>query len=391
MRRQRKLALAVLIALSAAALSGSCTAFADEVVPNSYVNAALLSGGIALAITLLFFLSLATWRRTQIVAAICAASYLAAGFGAWFLLLWPLLATLVVAIGGGLFAHRITHPPSASAPTVSKTWVISSLAIVVAASAVVVGFWANYDPNFGDLFGGGGGPSTLNVLPFALIAGIVPPVIAIAAALMSAEPSPLRPGFTPQLDPPPREPQRGEASSDTNPQPSGRTVAVALSSVGLSVMIAEAADLGPAFIPILIPGAAVGAGVSIIIGFLFVAIARDRREALFFAAIGVPAFILAEFGIVGPLHGDWWAAVPALAVVAFSGRFAIHTACNAFGVIPRQARRPVGTWLVSVVAVALVVVMIKAAPALPLPSVVVPVALVAICAHLCSQACRRMV
>lgn len=86
--RRRLLPLAIIVALSAAALSGSCTGYADgSEGPGAVLTAVLLAGGVALAISLAFLLLAPNLRRAKLLAVVCVAAYLAAGFGAWFLLI----------------------------------------------------------------------------------------------------------------------------------------------------------------------------------------------------------------------------------------------------------------------------------------------------------------
>ncbi len=176
----------ILVALAAAALSGSCTSFADEAGGNGAIlTAALISGGIALAISQLFVWMRPTWRGAKLLGVICVASYLAAGFGAWYPLIWPFAMALAIAVAGGLIAHPVARLDTDTGAGYAATAIISGFAIAIAALAVVIGFWVNYDVNIGDWFGGGGGPSSLNVLPFALICGGVPPLLGAIAALMT--------------------------------------------------------------------------------------------------------------------------------------------------------------------------------------------------------------
>ena len=175
----------ILVALAAAALSGSCTSFADEPDGNGAIlTAALISGGIALAISLLFVWMRPTWRGARLLGVICVASYLAAGLGAWWPFIWPIVMALVVAVAGGLIAHPVGRLDTNTGAGFAATAIISGFAIAIAALAVVSGFWANYDLNFG-WFESPGSPSVLNVIPFALICGGAPPILGAIAALMT--------------------------------------------------------------------------------------------------------------------------------------------------------------------------------------------------------------
>lgn len=184
--RRRLFPLVIIAALSAATLSGSCTSFANESGgPSAIMMATVISGAIALVIGLTFILVNPDHRGSKLIAVISLASYLAAGFGAWFLLIWPFAVAIAITVGGGMLAHPLVRTRPGDRSGFAATAVVSGIAIGVAATAVVIGFWANYDLNIG-WFGGGGGPSSLNVLPFALICGSAPPIAAVIAARLTS-------------------------------------------------------------------------------------------------------------------------------------------------------------------------------------------------------------
>ena len=113
----RLAALAVFVAVAAATLSGSCTGYADESAGGvAVLTAALIAGGVALAVSLAFILLTRSWSGAKLLTVVSAASYLAAGFGAWWLFIWPAVAALVIAVTGGLVAHQLPRPTPARKP-----------------------------------------------------------------------------------------------------------------------------------------------------------------------------------------------------------------------------------------------------------------------------------
>ena len=382
-----------MIALGAAALAGSCARYADEVAPDSYVTAALLSGGIALGITLLFFVAVASWRRARLVAIISLSSYLVAAFGSWFLLGWPMAAAIVISVAGGIFARSVD---SATTGGLSRA-VMYGFAILVAGVAVVVGFWVNYDPNFGGFFGSGGGPSTLNVLPFALITGIVPPVIAILVASATKEPPASTSDVAALVGPETKETRRDAATPPAYPQPTMREVALLLASVGICAMMVKIIHPIAGIHALSASSALFHAGLTLVIGAVFLALTPDRREIWFFAVIGVAAFILAEFVIDWPARINPWGILPALTAVVMGGRVAAHATCSTFGVGAGQAWRPVAISMLGAFVAGLFSYWATWTPFVPpffgigwLIGDALPLIMVAAAAHMCGQICRRL-
>ena len=179
--------LIVLVALCAGFLSGSCAACAVE-VENSNAAAVLpaaLAAGVALAIGLLFLVVTRDRREVRFFAVIGVAAYIAAEFGAWWPFLWPLIALLLTAIVGGVNAGSVAGKAfGVSRGKRRGVAVVVSAAILIAAIAVVAGFWSNYDMGL-NFLGGGSSPSSLNTSRFALIAGVVPPVVAAVGAWLA--------------------------------------------------------------------------------------------------------------------------------------------------------------------------------------------------------------
>ena len=387
-----------MIALGAAALAGSCARQADEVAPDSYFTAALLSGGIALGITLLFFVAVASWRRARLVAVISLSSYLAAAFGSWFLLGWPMAAAIVISVAGGMFARSADRTSTGATTGGLSRAVIYGFAILVAGVAVVVGFWLNYDPNFGSFFfGSGGGPSTLNVLPFALITGIVPPVIAILVALATKEPPASTSDVAAWVGPETRETRQDAATPPAYPQPTMREVALLLASVGICAMMVKIIHPIAGIRALSASDALFHAGLSLVIGAVFLALTPDRREIWFFAVIGVAAFILTEFVIDWPARINPWGILPALTAVVMSGRVAAHATCSTFDVRAGQAWRPVAMSMLGAFVAALFSYWTTWTPFVLaffgigwLISDALPLIVVAASAHICGQICRRL-
>ena len=375
----------ILAALAAATLSGSCTSIADEVGGNGGIlTAALVSGGIALAISLLFVWMRPTWRGAKLLGVICVASYLAAGFGAWFLLIWPFAMAIAIAVAGGLIAHPVARLDTDIRAGYAATAVISGVGIAIAALAVVVGFWFNYDLNAG-WFDGGGGPSSLNILPFALICGGVPPILGVIAVLMTGGSTVSGGDFTSD---------RNRPAAPTQSPPSTKTVAILLAIVvicaaivtGLGSYFNYASHVFEASLSILF-----AAGVALVVGILFALLTPDRRGVWLFAVIGISAYIAGEIARDWGRFADPWEAVAALAVVVISGGVAGYIARRKF-----DARGGL-VWIAGVIS--LLGIFVAAGfvadgfyGRIPFESSFVfggaPIAIAAITAHLAGRVCR---
>ena len=176
--------LIVLVALCAGFVSGSCTGMAD-VGAGAVILATGLTAGVALVIGLLFLISTRDRREVRFFAVIGVAACIAAEFGAWWPFVWPVIVVLLTAFVGGVNAGSVAV--KAFGVSRGKRWgvaVMVSVAILVAAIAVVAGFWSNYDMGL-DFLGGGSSSPSLNANRFALIAGIVPPAVAAAGAWLA--------------------------------------------------------------------------------------------------------------------------------------------------------------------------------------------------------------
>ena len=320
--RRRLLPLVTITALSAAVLSGSCTSYADQSDGYSAIlMAVIISGAVALAIGLAFILLNPDQRGAKLVAVISVASYLAAGFGAWWLLIWPFVVAIAIAIGGGMLAHPLARTGPGDERGFAATAGVSGVAIGIGATAVVVGFWMNYDPNISFL-SDGGGSSSLNILPFALISGSVPPIAAVIAARIAGR-------------------VRGSGSAPAeqyarafpgHSQPSIATLAILVAIVGLFAAGADYLSWASHFgrlTPIdrlaSVPGC-----FALAVATLFVMVTPDRREAWLLAVISGFAYAV---GVVGSVHylPDPWQAVAALAVAIIGGGAAANTVHRKFG------------------------------------------------------------
>ena len=320
--RRRLLPLVTIAALSAAALSGSCTSTAHpEGGGSAVLTAAIISGAVALAIGLGFILLNPDQRGAKLVAVISVASYLAAGFGAWFFFIWPFVVASAIAVCGGMLTHPLTRTGLGDGIGFAATAGVSGIAIGIAATAVVIGFWTNYEAN-ASFFGGGGGPSSLNVLPFALICGSVPPIAAVIAARIAGR-------------------VRGSGSAPAEQyapafpghfQPSIATLAILVAIVGLFAAGADYLSWASHFgrlTPIdrlaSVPGC-----FALAVATLFVMVTPDRRETWLLAVISGFAYAA---GVVGSVHylPDPWQAVAALAVAIIGGGAAANTVHRKFG------------------------------------------------------------
>ncbi len=312
--RWRMLPLAILSALAAAALSGSCTGYADESEgPGAIITAVLLAGGVALTISLAFLLLAPNLRRANLLTAVCVAAYLAVGFGAWFLFIWPLVVALVITVAGGWLAYDITRTATDSRAGYA-TKIIVTLAIAFSACIVVIVFWANYDLCIGFFGTSCSGPDELNVVPFALTLGGVPPILGAIATWLT--------------DP---------IDSD---QPSISASAMLVGSVVLCAVIGHGLGIFPYWTGWSIsyaahyfatPGATlIVGGIALAVGLLFATVTSDRRGLWFFAIIGAGAYIAGELSTRGDIFTNPWQIITGLAVVAASGAIAGFTAPRKF-------------------------------------------------------------
>ena len=329
--RRRLLPLAMIVAVSAAALSGSCTSFADQSGGNSAIlMAVVISGAVALAVGLAFILLSPDHRGTRLVAVISVASYLAAGFGAWFLLIWPFVVAVGIAIGGGLLAHSMARTGPGAGKGFGVTAGVSGVAIVVAATAVVIVFWANYDPNIG-WFDGGGGPSSLNVLPFALVCGGVPPIAAVIAARLTGR----------AVGSGPAPPEQYAPAFPGRPQPSVDTLVMLVAIVGLFAAGADYLLWADYFLwanhfeelvdlhrlgSTALPGC-----FALAVAAVFVMVTPDRREAWLLAVISGFAYAAGVVASVDYNLPVLWQTVAGLAVVIIGGGAAASAARRKFG------------------------------------------------------------
>ena len=177
--------LIVLVAVCAGLVSGSCAGMSD-VGGGAVVLATGLAAGVALGIGLLFLIITRDRREVRFFAVIGVAAYIAAEFGAWWPFVWPLIVVLLTAIVGGVIAGRVAGKafgiPRSKRQGVA---VVTSVAILMATSAVVAGFWMNLEGLH--IIIGDNDSSGFNTIRFALIAGIVPPIVSAGGAWLAGD------------------------------------------------------------------------------------------------------------------------------------------------------------------------------------------------------------
>lgn len=181
--------LIVLVALCAGFVAGSCTT-QMEGSNGAAVLPAALAAGVALGIGLLFLIITRDRREVRFFAVIGVAASIAAEFGAWFPFLWPVIVAMVVAIVGGVNAgSAAVEAFGVSRRTGRGVAALVLGAIMAAAIAVVWGFWTSFEGPV-TLIGDGSlledkGSSGFNAYRFALIAGIVTPVVSAVGAWLA--------------------------------------------------------------------------------------------------------------------------------------------------------------------------------------------------------------
>ena len=139
----------------------------------SFWVAAPISGGIVFGIALLCFVLAPDLRRAKLVAVISVASYVAAGFGAWFLFIWPAAVALAIAIAGELVAHSIARASSdeGRSSAAALVMLVGSVGLCAALGMVA---WA-------------GGNIYVNPLPDVLIAAGVALVVGVLLVLLTLD------------------------------------------------------------------------------------------------------------------------------------------------------------------------------------------------------------
>lgn len=187
----RLVAPVLVVVLCAAIASGSCAGYANSTTDAYYDGESrgvgsvflpvLLSAGLALAVGLGFVL-LARPRPAEmgLYIASSATAYVAGMLAAWIVVLVPAIVAVAVIIAGGLIARRIMSDHVARSRW--KVAAMSSLAIALATLGFAGGFWANYDLAI-CWFGSSCGDTTFNAIPFAIVAGAVPPFCAAVVTI----------------------------------------------------------------------------------------------------------------------------------------------------------------------------------------------------------------
>ena len=177
--------LIVLVALCAGFVAGSCTT-QMEGSNGAAVLPAALAAGVALGIGLLFLVITRDRREVRFFAVIGVAAYVAAEFGAWRPYGWPVGVFPLTAIGGGVIAGSVAGK-AFGVPRGKRLDVIAVVfaAILVAGIAVVWGFWSSLEGTLGVMEDIVSGSLDLNSSRFALIAGIVTPVVSAVGAWLA--------------------------------------------------------------------------------------------------------------------------------------------------------------------------------------------------------------
>lgn len=178
--------LAIFVAICAGAVSGGCT-FMTINGRASTALAVLLATGIALAISILFFRLASTRGEIGAFIVICASTYIAAVIGAWWLLQWTVAASFAVVIAGGFISGfalvRSERRGAVFMRRLALASMLSTVSIALATAAVIIGFFSNNPMVFAY-------PPTenlprFNAIPFALIVGGIPPMVAAVMARIS--------------------------------------------------------------------------------------------------------------------------------------------------------------------------------------------------------------
>ena len=173
--------LIVLVALCAGFVSGSCTA-QMEGSNGAAVLSAALSAGVALGIGLLFLIITRDRREVWFFAMIGVSAYIAAEFGAWYPFIWPgvvaLLIAIVGAVNAGSIAVKAFSVPRSTGQGVAALSIVSILAATI---AVVWGFYTGLTGSFG-VPGFESSSIGLRTYRFALIVGVIPPVVSAVSA-----------------------------------------------------------------------------------------------------------------------------------------------------------------------------------------------------------------
>ena len=173
--RRQSLLLVGLVAFCAAFVTGSCGGFANgSNVSNDVLLFALLSAGIAAVIGGLFIAVSRKRRKTRVYAVIAVASYVTAEVGAWWVLfVVPAFLAGLVAIFGGILAGYFANDEVNAVGYHPRIAALLAIAAVgIAATVVVFSFYQSGNVFF----------NRISLLPFALVVGVVPPLVAAITA-----------------------------------------------------------------------------------------------------------------------------------------------------------------------------------------------------------------
>ena len=186
-----------IVAAAAALVSGDCTSWTYEAVDRAVYGdgvaetavAALISAGVASAVGFLFLLLAHSQGRMIIFTATSAAAYIsiyATGeilpvyqgvYFYWLLCAMPVVI-LVVIVG------NITQRESGWGKGIGAM-AICGVAAIIGAIAIIAGFLVNYEICIGYFGVDCPDDRPINSIPFALIVGGAPPIIAACAAWLA--------------------------------------------------------------------------------------------------------------------------------------------------------------------------------------------------------------
>lgn len=183
LRRMRANLSLPLVALSGVVflVSGTCSCTASGDLAVGFVMG-FMAAAIATTIGIWFCSLSRDPSASGFFTSVAVSSYVASWFGAWWEQeVWIGIIAVPVTLVGGYAAFSVAqkeyHPRRS---VVCGTAAVSTVAIALAVVTVCTGFWANFD--FKSFHIIGGFDASFNPVPFALIAGAVPPVTAVVAA-----------------------------------------------------------------------------------------------------------------------------------------------------------------------------------------------------------------
>ena len=206
---RRKALCMTIIAAAAALVSGDCTywtygpvdraVYGDGVAETAV--AALISAGVALAVGCLFLLMARNQGQLIILTATSAAAYISIymtgeflpfilEYDRYFFSLFCAMPVMILVVMVG----KVTQKESGWWKGIGAM-AICGVAAIIGVIAIIVGFFANYELCIG--FFGVSCPDDrpVNIIPFALVVGCAPPIIAACAAWLVGH------WYRPRVDP----------------------------------------------------------------------------------------------------------------------------------------------------------------------------------------------